>query len=1036
MTIATADTTAPAVDAAQPWPGLDAFTEELSRFFCGRDTETDELFRHTQRDVVTVLFGQSGLGKTSLLQAGLFPRMRKAGFLPILIRLDYSAEAPSPVTQIKAGIERECTAPGLHEVTWSTAEETLWGCFHRADRRLIDHAGKEVVPVLVFDQFEEIFTQGLARSESRAAGQRFLTELAELLENRPPNALEQAIEADPEIAEDFLFDRRDYRIVLALREDFLAALEGLRARAPSLGRNRYRLRRMTGAQGLNAILNPVPGLVDYDVAQEIIRFVGRANPEYAFGAISAGDAAEGFEVEPSLLSLVCRELNERRLALGLDEISADLLAGNRDKIIEEFYERCLAGQLAPLRAFVEDELLSASGFRESVTLDTAQRVLNDSGVPAATLDELVKRRLLHIEERSDIPRVEIIHDVLTPVIRRSRDTRRLREAEAAAADREAALHRERQRVRRAHWFAAAMTLLAIATIGLFLWGWSSKLEEEHQHALAEQQRAAAEKQAHIAEEQRAAAAAERTRAEQNLDTAVDTADTMVTTVAERLRDLTGVPTATIRDILKSAEGAFERIAAAAPNSLHLRWRRAVMLVAFAHTYQTLGDSGKALRRARDGSNIMLALVKENPQNDQWQADLALSSRVTGEILCNGVDYLCLGDLSQALVAYRGDLGIMATLVAKDPENVDWQSELARAHFGVGQVLEAQGGLADAITEYRAALDIDQRLIKKDSSNARWRRDLGIGHQKVGNVLVNQGDLADALAEYRTGLEIARGLADADPSNTRWQRDLSISHEKLGEVLRAQGDLVGALAEYRTNLEIGERLAEKDPGNTQWQNDVSVDQQLIGDILIAQGKLPAALAEYRAALDTSKRLTEKDLDNEKWQKNLAAFHDRVGNVLRAQGDLAGALAEYRADLEIVQRLAEKDPDNTEWQRDVSISHEKIGNALLDQGNLAAALAEYRAKLDIVQRLVKVDPDNALWQRSLLISYGKTGLVAYQRNDFPAALDAFEKAEEIALHVAEMNPTAATSTTDLAWVRALLDETHRKITGSSAAGNRKK
>jgi hypothetical protein len=50
--------------------------------------------------------------------------------------------------------------------------------------------------------------------------------------------------------------------------------------------------------------------------------------------------------------------------------------------------------------------------------------------------------------------------------------------------------------------------------------------------------------------------------------------------------------------------------------------------------------------------------------------------------------------------------------------------------------------------------------------------------------------------------------------------------------------------------------------------------------------------------------------------------------------------------------------------------------------------------------------------------------------------YEKAEEIALHVAEMNPTAATSTTDLAWVRALLDETHRKITGSSAVGNRKK
>jgi hypothetical protein len=66
MTIATAEGLASEIDTVQPWPGLDVFTEERSRFFFGRDTETDELFRHVQRDAVTLLFGQSGLGKTTL----------------------------------------------------------------------------------------------------------------------------------------------------------------------------------------------------------------------------------------------------------------------------------------------------------------------------------------------------------------------------------------------------------------------------------------------------------------------------------------------------------------------------------------------------------------------------------------------------------------------------------------------------------------------------------------------------------------------------------------------------------------------------------------------------------------------------------------------------------------------------------------------------------------------------------------------------------------------------------------------------------
>lgn len=250
--------TAPVVvDTARPWPGLDAFTEALSPFFFGRDAEADELFRRVRRDQVTLLFGKSGLGKTSLLQAGLFPRLRWANFLPILIRLDHSAGALSPAAQVKAAIKREFAAAELSGAPPIGAEETLWGYFHRADRRLADYVGKEIVPVLIFDQFEEIFTQGLPGDDSRAASQSFLVELAELAENRPPEALEQAIEAEPDLVEGFLFDRQDYRIVLALREDFLAALESLRSRAPSLGRNRYRLRRMDRPSG--ARRDPQPG---------------------------------------------------------------------------------------------------------------------------------------------------------------------------------------------------------------------------------------------------------------------------------------------------------------------------------------------------------------------------------------------------------------------------------------------------------------------------------------------------------------------------------------------------------------------------------------------------------------------------------------------------------------------------------------------------------------------------------------------------------------------------------------------------------
>ena len=60
-----------AVDDQNPWLGLTSFTEETRGFFHGREEEGAELARRVQRKLLTILFGQSGLGKTSILQAGL-----------------------------------------------------------------------------------------------------------------------------------------------------------------------------------------------------------------------------------------------------------------------------------------------------------------------------------------------------------------------------------------------------------------------------------------------------------------------------------------------------------------------------------------------------------------------------------------------------------------------------------------------------------------------------------------------------------------------------------------------------------------------------------------------------------------------------------------------------------------------------------------------------------------------------------------------------------------------------------------------------
>src|SRR6201987_2237530 len=85
-----------AVSPESPWLGLRPFTEGVREYFFGRAAEVRDLFQRVAHKPLTVLFARSGLGKTSLLQAALVPRLRDAGFLPIVLRLDY-ADGTAPL---------------------------------------------------------------------------------------------------------------------------------------------------------------------------------------------------------------------------------------------------------------------------------------------------------------------------------------------------------------------------------------------------------------------------------------------------------------------------------------------------------------------------------------------------------------------------------------------------------------------------------------------------------------------------------------------------------------------------------------------------------------------------------------------------------------------------------------------------------------------------------------------------------------------------------------------------------------------------
>src|SRR5579863_7680048 len=134
------------VDERNPWLGLASFTEETRRYFFGREEEVAELGRRVQRKLLTVLFGQSGLGKTSILRAGLVPRLRAQGYCPVYVRIDYARGAPEPSVQIKQAIADAARSAGQWtQAGVATPDETLWEFLHHRDDVLRDPSGTTLI---------------------------------------------------------------------------------------------------------------------------------------------------------------------------------------------------------------------------------------------------------------------------------------------------------------------------------------------------------------------------------------------------------------------------------------------------------------------------------------------------------------------------------------------------------------------------------------------------------------------------------------------------------------------------------------------------------------------------------------------------------------------------------------------------------------------------------------------------------------------------------------------------------------------------
>ncbi|HYB87053.1 MAG TPA: WD40 repeat domain-containing protein [Streptosporangiaceae bacterium] len=439
-----------------PYRGIRPFRYIDHAIFFARGEETRHLASLVSVYRGVLLYGDSGSGKSSLVNAGLIPEAIRLGFAPERLRVQPRACEELVVERIRsADDDEEEMLPSVLTAGGESQERTVLAVDAFEER--VRAACERHRPLLIFDQFEEIVT---LFDEARAHDiqQRLVEVFVRLLRGSLPA-----------------------KVVFSFREDYLGKVKELLSACPELVDQALRIAPPASGALPAIIRGPFERYPDHFARQLSPALAGRLVTVLAerFGA---GD------VSLSEVQTVCLRLWES------DDPEALLTEKGPQGLLEDYLGEALGGmpaQLRPAAIVLLAQMVTSAGTRNVISAgDLFQRVQEQEGDIAPglleqALEGLSQSRLVRRERRRDLDLYEITSEFLVPWISHRRDEyRRLQD-------------RRRDRRRLLVLGSIAMALLLVGTvIGVFA---ANAVQErnraDHQRNMAVSAQVAAESEA-------------------------------------------------------------------------------------------------------------------------------------------------------------------------------------------------------------------------------------------------------------------------------------------------------------------------------------------------------------------------------------------------------------------------------------------------------------------------------------------------------------------------------------------------------------
>jgi tetratricopeptide (TPR) repeat protein len=1024
------------------YPGPPPYEDsaEHHRLFSGRDPETRALTHQIIASRLLVVFGQSGLGKTSLLQAGVFRKLREEELFPVSLRLISSAP---PLELITTGCEAACREFGIDYVPGT--KDTAWEFFKTA---MFWRGGTLVSPVLVFDQFEELFT--LIDVSWR---KKFAEEIGPLVSgNAPSVARERLKSADSRIGD----LPPKVKIVFSLREEWYGALEELSLDIPGLFQNRFQLLPLPISQAKQAIENPAMAVAEGSIAFSTPPF--RYDPSALRMMV---DFLKGrFErIEPFQLQLLCQDVEQRTVKVKNQRqeptvaqtpivIMPEDLGGEQTMaaVLRRFYQTSLDAlplhQRFRARELCDTGLLSPAGHRLMLQAD---QVWREFRVTVTTLEYLVKKRILREVPRLESIFYEISHDRLAQSILKARRRRiprkyrlpslvaasvvttfvifvvllnfKLREQRNAAIEarrvsEQARLgaNETRERAEELASFLIGEDLMgSIRPLGrlevmegvekridTYLAQVASQKEEGRSDLAIQIEGLAHLNRGDIADQRLELANAKKEYRQaqilfQNLLKRKNDQAEWWHSLADADAKLANVTSDQLRlsdawSLNEDALAAIERskVANQSPKNDKLADRilrdEADVHARMARILESQGKLTEAIRQ----SDQTLQIAKGSPETTQWLYVLLDGLIGKGKVLTRqGKNRAAQRTLEDAL-KYAGRA---ASISPFEPE-AKYSEAIARNWLAN---LKAYGKPAQVLTEYEKVHKAIEEVTKWDRENKRWQRDSAATLMLVGDGYRFSNHYDKAESSYKDAQKKLNELRNIDDTNHSLEKDFVWLYQGLGQAVSRTGSEADPYRRIEDALKILDKLGEIDQSNYDIYSDWIQTATLEAELLTSQGDYDEAVQVCQRSFPVIKRIKTIDSTDAEYWETLAVFHNRMGNALQGKADYQGTARHYQEALNSIKRATDEAGENPRYWDDTRVFCDLLGQVRDTQGDKNGALVAYREKVRAAEKAAEVEPENAEYSSNLATDSQEVGDRLRDRHEFVEAAISYTTAE---------------------------------------------